>query len=151
MAAKYTPQQFWELYKKLPEDLQDALFADKTTDEIYDICERNGVLDSLEQIVEHVGYVLLGVLPPADFQETLEKELNLEKDKAKKVSQEINRFVFYPVKANLESLYKIEITPPPTGVRTALPTEEMTPSFKEKRGEKPLTPSAKDVYREPIK
>ncbi len=144
MPKKYTSEQFWELYEKLPQELKDALFAEETGNNIYDICKRYGVLENLEEIVEYVGQVLVGVTPPDEFQEVLEKELRIEKEVAKKVAQEINRFIFYPVKPALEELYKIEIAPPakPTGVTP--PPEEKPPE------EKPPTSPAKDVYREPF-
>ena len=86
-----------------------------------------------------MGQVLVGVLPPEEFQEVLEKELKLKKEVAKKVAQEINRFIFYPVKASLEELYKIEIAPPAKPTKVTPPPEE-----------KPSAPAGKDVYREPI-
>lgn len=137
---KYTKDQFWKLYAKLPQELQDALFAEETGNNIFEICKRNRIEDNLDQIVEYVGQVLVGVLPPKDFQENLEKELKLKKETAKKVAQEINRFIFYPVKPTLEELYKIEIVPPvkPSGV---------TPPLSE---EKPKAPPGKDLYREPV-
>jgi len=139
MVQKYTREQFWKLYEKLPQELKDALFAEETGNNIYDICQRNEIEENLDQIVEYVGQVLVGVLPPEEFQGILEKELKLEKEVAKRVSQEINRFIFYPVKPPLEELYKIEISPPakPTGITP--PPEE-----------KPSVPQKEDVYREPV-
>lgn len=141
MAKKYTKEQFWKLYQKLPQELKDALFAEETSDNIYEICKRNGISEKLEQIVEYVGNVLLGILPPDEFQETLEKELELEKGLAKKVNHEIYRFVFYPVKASLEELYKIEISPLPI---KPIEMEIVSALKKEKKSARP----PKDVYRE---
>jgi len=151
MAEKYTREQFWKLYEKLPQELKDALFAEETGNNIYDICERNGISENLDQIVEYVGQVLVGLLPPNEFQETLEKELRLEPEIAKKVYQEIFRFIFYPVKTSLEELYKIEMIPI-AGV-PAKPTVKRVPE--EKPEEKPeISPEEKprgmDRYREPI-
>jgi len=140
MPREYTKEQLWKLYEKLPEELKEAVFAEETANNIDDICTRNGIEDNrISEIARYTGRVLIGVLPPEDFQETLEKELKLEKDLAKKVSQEINRFIFYPVKASLEELYKIEIAPPakPTGITP--PPEE-----------KPPVPPGEDIYRESI-
>lgn len=143
MSKKYTSEQFWELYKKLPQELKDVLFAEETGNNIYNACGRNGVLKNLGEIVEYTGQVLVGVLPPDEFEETLEKELELKKDVAKKVSQEINRFIFYPVKPALEQLYRIEISP---GEK---PKEKEESSGKEKE-EKPKARPGKDSYREDI-
>ena len=140
MQKRYTRDQFWELYEKLPQELKDTLFAEETGNNIYEICKRNEIEENLEEVVGYVGQVLVGVLPPEEFQEILEKELKLKKDLAKKVAQEINRFIFYPVKPALEEIYKIEITP------SAKPSK-ITPPPSE---EKPSAPPSKDVYREPI-
>jgi len=138
MPKEYTREQLWKLYEKLPEELKEAIFSAETADNIWNICEKNKI-EKVSKVAEYVGQVLHGVLPPEDFQETLEKELKLEKDLAKKAAQEIDRFIFYPVKTSLEELYKIEIAPPakPTGITP--PPEE-----------KPPAPPSKDTYREPI-
>lgn len=142
MPKKYTKEEYWELYKKLPQELKDALFDEETGDNIYEICKRNEIEENLEAIVDCVGNVLLGLLPPEDFQKTLEKELSMEEAVAKKIAQEINRFVFYPVKPALEQLYK-------TGVA---PTEIEEPSFVEttEGKEKQTKPAREDIYKEPI-
>jgi len=145
MSKKHTSEQFWKLYEKLPQELKDALFAEETGNNIHNICERNEIEKYLGEMVDYVGQVLVGVLPLEDFQEILEKELKLKKSAAKKVAQEINRFIFYPVKPALEEIYKVPITPPPAGPKVALSPEAAAPSE-----EKPTTPPAKDVYREPI-
>jgi len=144
MVKKYTSEQFWKLYEKLPQELKDALFAEETGDSIAETCKKNEIGEEMEDIIDLVGQVLVGVLPPEEFQTTLEKELGLKKEVAKKVAQEIYRFVFYPVKASLEELYKIEITPParPAGVT---PLSEIKPLVEEKPEE-----VGKDIYREPI-
>ncbi len=139
MPKKYTQEQFWELYEKLPQELKDALFAEETGNNIYDICKKNGAEKNLEAIVDSVGQVLVGVLAPEDFQENLEKEMGFKKETAKKIAQEINRFIFYPVKPALEQLFKIEIT------SSEKPTETTTES-----AQKPETPPDKDTYREPV-
>jgi hypothetical protein len=151
MPEEYTREQFWKLYEKLPQELKDALFAEETGNNIHDICERNGILEKLDQLVEYVGQVLLGVLPLDEFQKTLEKELELDPEVAKKVYQEIFRFIFYPVKTSLEELYKTEIAPI-AGVPVKPPvkrvTEEKPETSPEEKPEK--KPKGMDRYREPI-
>ena len=139
--AEYTKEQLWKLYEKLPEELKDAIFSEETANSIGTICERNKIEDEkVSEVAKYTGRVLLGILPPSEFSATLEKEVRLEKEVVKKVSQEINRFIFYPVKSSLEELYRVEIAPgaPPT-VKT--PEVKSTP---EVETEKP------DVYREPV-
>lgn len=140
MAKEYTREQLWKLYQKLPDELKEAIFSSETANNIYDICLRNGIEDDrISEIARYTGRVLLGILPLDEFQKTLEKEIKIEKDKAKKVAREIDRFIFYPVKSSLEEIYKIEIAPP------AKP--KVTPPPKPPE-EKPKAPPKEDVYRE---
>jgi hypothetical protein len=143
MAKEYTQEQLWKLYQKLPDELKEAIFSSETADDIYDICLRNGIEDDrISEIARYTGRVLLGILPLDEFQKTLEKEIKLEEDKAKKVAREIDRFIFYPVKTSLEEIYKIEIAPP------AKPKVTPPPKPPEEKPKAP--PKEEDVYREPI-
>ena len=135
-------KEFWKSYKKLPQDLKDAVFAEDTGNSIYKICEKYGILNNLAQVVEQVGRVLLGTLPPDDFRETLEKGLLLDKETAEKISQEVYRSIFYPVKSSLQELYGVEIAPIAKMKITAPPAPT-------KR--KPIVSAKKDTYREAVK
>lgn len=156
----YTKEQLWKVYEKLPEDLKEAIFSAETADNIYDICTRNGIEDDkISEIAKLTGRVLMGILPPEDFQETLEKELKLKKDIAKKIAHEINRFIFFPVKESLAALYIMEVVPPvkpsvgPSPIRPAeivlseVPSEEIPSEVAPPKEEQP---KRVDVYREPV-
>ena len=154
MSKEYTREQLRQLYIKLPQEIKDAASADETTNDIERICERNEITDErVGAISDLIRNVLFGVLPPEDFQSTLEKEIGLKKDVAKKVAQEINRFVFYPVKPALEQLYNIGVTKPDSQASSFAPASaEATAGKKatEDKEEKPSQPAGKDTYREPI-
>lgn len=141
----YSPEQLWPIYEKLPEDLKEAIFSEKTADNIHDICTRNGIGDErISQIAKYVGYVLLGVLIPEKLPEVLEKEVKLKKEVAKKVFQEINRFIFFPLKESLAFLYQAEVprpTVPKIRISEIAPSDETIPPEEEPK---------RDTYREPI-
>lgn len=144
--AEYNKKQLWGLFKVLPDELKDTVLSEDTADSILSICQRYRVEDEkISKISELVGNSLMGLLPPDELQDSLEEEVNLDPEIAKKVSQEINRFIFYPVKEILSSFYEIEFVP---GGKII----ELTPEKKRKKkielAEK--KPSTKDVYREPI-
>jgi hypothetical protein len=145
MKKKITQEQYWQLFQKLPDELKEVVLSEKTAKNIYDICQRNEIDDIVSEIASITGQVLVGVLPPEEFQETLGKELKIEKDIAKKVAQEINRFIFYPVKPLLEELYKIEIAPPAKPTKITPPPKATAPPE-----EKPKVPPKEDIYREPV-
>lgn len=145
MLKTYTKKQLWELYKKLPEEIKDMLFSLDASDNIYNICQKNNLSEEqISKALDYINQVLFGLLPSEEFQETLEKELKIKKDVAKKVAQEINRFIFYPVKPALEQLYKMEIS------KSAESVEKIKPEREKLEEEKTSLPPKKDVYREII-
>ena len=143
---KYSEKQLWDLFNKLPDDLKDAIFSEDTADSILSICQRYKIEDKkISKVAELAGNSLMGLLPPDQLQGSLEKDLALDFKIAKKISQEINRFVLYPVKESLSSFYEIELAP---GGKIM----KLTPEKKEKKKIEPAKeePSTKDIYREPI-
>ena len=152
MSKKYTSEQFWKLYEKLPQKLKDALFSEGTGDNIYEICKRHEIEEDLEQVVDCVGQVLVGVLTPKNLEKTLEQDLKIENETAKKIALEINRFIFYPVKAELAELYKMDIAPEEkTEIeKAALSPEEKPAGITPPLREESQTSSGKDTYREEI-
>ena len=152
MSKEYTKKELWKLYEKLPKELQEAIFAEETADYIGNICERYDINEEMiSEIARRTGNVLLGILPPEDFQDSLEKELKIEKGAAKKIDQEIFRLIFYPVKTSLEEIYRKEIESP-TGPTLVLSKDERparAPVIETTREEAPKK-DKKDTYREPI-
>jgi hypothetical protein len=139
MPKEYSREEFWKLYEKLPQELQEAIFSVENAKHIKEICKRNEIEAKTSEIAKYAGDVLLGIFPPEDFKEYLEQELGIET--AKRVSHEINRFIFFPVKQALAELYR---EPTEAGAAPARPTET-------KPGTKtPSAPEKEDVYREPV-
>lgn len=144
MSKEYLKDQLWKLYKKLPEELQEAIFSQETADNIGNACEKNKVSENkIPEVAERTGYVLSGLLPPNEFEKALAKEVKLKEETAKNVAREISRFIFFPVKEILSKLYEIEIAPParPPGIIR----EEKPEAPPEERGRE-----GTDTYREQI-
>ena len=139
MPKTYTPEEIDKILQNLPEELKEAFFSLETVEIIQNVCQTYGIRDErVGKIADYVGQVLMGLLLPSEFQKNLEKEVGLPEVLTKAITQEINRFIFYPVKPCLEELYKIEIAPPAKPKITP-PPEEKLPA-----------PPAKDIYRETV-
>jgi len=153
--ADYTQEQLWKLYKKLPQELQEAVLSAENADHIHDTALRNGLEESrMSVLAKLVGNVLMGLLPPGEFQESLEKDLKLDKTAARRMTQEINRFIFFPVKQSLAEIYKVGLeevasTTPTPGTIAAEPTAAEEPTVTRATKRKAETEKA-DTYREPI-
>lgn len=109
----YRSEELQQLYENLPKNLQKAIFSEKVAETLQGICQRSGVGNdkTIEEVARYTGHVLLGLLPPNELRETLEKEVGIPPKKARQVFREINSFVFLSVKKNLEALYGIKIAP----------------------------------------
>jgi hypothetical protein len=147
MTTELSQEQYWKIFKELPEELQKHILSEDTAKDIYDICLRNEIDDMAPEVAEITSRVLFGLLPIGEFQKTLEKELELDPEVAKKVYQEIFRFIFYPVKESLEEIYKTEIAPI-AGVLVKPPVKRVTEEKPETSPEE--KPKGVDRYREPI-
>lgn len=138
-------ENFWKLYEKLPQELKDALWAQETGDNIYEICQKYEATDHLNEISWLAGQVLIGLVLPQEFSAGIEK-LGFEKNTADLIAREINRSVFYPVKSALEQLHKMEIEVAAKIVTPQPSLEEGGPPAEKPKQE----PGGPDSYREPI-
>lgn len=109
---EYSAEELRKLYQGLPKDLRDAIVSEDTAETVQRLCQRNGIAEAdVPRFAKLVGDVLLGLLPPPDFEKSLRVELGLTSVKAKLVTRETTRFIFYPVKESLSSFYKIALVP----------------------------------------
>ena len=141
---KYPQEQIWKIYEQIPKELKEAIFSQETADNIWNVCENNGIeeLKQISEVARLTGEVLLGLLSPDEFQNALEEELSLKPEMAKKIAFGIQRFIFWPLRASLSVLYQMEIKAP--GIQ--LSEGKVSP----KAELKAKTARGKDVYREPI-
>lgn len=160
MAKRYTKEEFNKLYTGLPEELQEALFSNESSDHVKAACERNDLATEKNSLVaEEVGNVLLGLSTPGEFEGNLIKEVGLKKDIAQKVARELDRFIFYGVKHALAQLHGREISPGPTGALAPSATPQIKTSSlsqgqsgaanvpDQEPDEEPIQ-TKKDLYRE---
>lgn len=137
MLKKLTPDQLSKILEKLPEDLKEAFFSIESTEKMSEICEKYEIpAEKIPFVVNYVGQVLLGILSPEELEAPLEKEVGLQKEVARSASQQIYRYIFFPVKESLSALSGSIQVPP-------------SPERKEKIEEGPSLPRP-DTYREPI-
>jgi len=147
MLEGFPKEKLQKIYEILPQDLKEALFSQETADTINDICSENNLEEKqISKIIEYVGYVFLGLLPPNEFEKTIKEKLIIKEDLAQKISRQIIRLVFLPLKTRLELIYKIKIELPKEVIEEKLPAEEEPPKEEKISSGK----GEKDTYREPI-
>lgn len=132
---KIDREEFLKLFKTLPLNLKNALFAEETGSNIEKICRRNDIDDKFSDLLNLTGQVLIGLLPVEELEKILVRDLELSMEKSKKVAREIIRFVFFPVKNDLTDLYGI-----------GSPSEKIF----EKESASSSAPVQSDTYRESL-
>ena len=146
-----------EIEKKLetlPPELKSALESDEVAQKIEKIGKDFGIKD-LDKLVEICGYVFLKFFPLKDFQKEIEKEFQLEPQRAKAIKEALEKNVFKEYLPLIEekkevmeekkeeiSLEKLEKE---IDKKLSLLEEKIDKKLKEKKEEK-----TEDKYREKI-
>ncbi len=129
----YTKEQLLEMYRKLPKDLQDAIFSIDTAEAIRQIGEENKLMiDKIGELADETGLIMLGLTSPSQFIPHLTERLGVSRELARTIAQEINAKVFLPIRESLKKIHGIEasepemeapmpppVTPPPPPSRPA--------------------------------
>lgn len=111
MIEKLPKKKFWELYNKLPVALQEALFNDDLWESVGELCSRYEASENLDLVSDGLTDVLAGILPPNEYIASLKQNLKADPSTVNRMIHEINRFILYPVKAELEEVYSLQMTP----------------------------------------
>ena len=64
-------KEFSKLYKKLPKEIQDLIVSPDMEEDLYRTSKKHDALKHLSGINSYVAKVLLGLLPPNEFEKFL--------------------------------------------------------------------------------
>src|SRR3989344_138710 len=104
----FTEEQIAKMYDNLPEDLKDAIFGL----EMNEIVERIGRekqlnIEQIGDLANETGMVMLGVTHPNEFIGNLAERLEVDKEKARAIAQEINEQIFKKVRESLRKIHNM--------------------------------------------
>jgi hypothetical protein len=138
MLKKYTEDEYWALYKQLPSKVKDLFWEEDIAERINKIKERFSLTEEKENsLIEIIAHLFLGILPPEHVSSVIQKEIVLEEDHSEKLSNEVIRFIIYPVQHLLREIYTDE--------------NFQNAGIKKMYGEENIVNKKNgDVYREPI-
>jgi len=107
-------------YLQLPQNLQEIMFAPKTANKIWDLCQKYQLNNEQTEAVSHtIGLVVLSETDIADFTKTLQEKCKLDESITQELAQDINQQIFLTVREELESLHPQE--------KPAIPQESEPP------------------------
>ncbi|HQB85019.1 MAG: hypothetical protein BWY34_00571 [Parcubacteria group bacterium ADurb.Bin247] len=130
---KISKEEFFQLYKTLPPKVKNALFDEEVGLTLTKICKRHMVETRYQEMMDLIVEVLVGLLPPQDLEKILIRDLNIPISSAKEISIEINRFIFFPIKDDLLSIYQTNIASQKVIEESAsVENQEFQDSYREK-------------------
>lgn len=140
---------FWKTYEKLPDNIKEALFSEENFNIVSKICEKNGITDEeiKSQVTKYVGKTLIGQLPIKEFPIILELELNLDSEKARDISWDIDSRIFSGLRISLNKLYSPDVAENKKLVDNNKEDQKGTEEGEKKTAEPVNT---KDKYKEPL-
>ncbi len=109
MAIETDSKKFAEIFKKLPEDLREAVYAQETGEDVEAICDRNKITHHFDYVIDGILSVYTGNLKPDVFFTELEKKLG-EGVSTRQIFFEIDKFLIAPYKDSLDKLYSTDTT-----------------------------------------
>ena len=104
----FTEEQIAQMYDNLPEDLKDVIFGLEMNEIVEKIGRENQLnIEQIGDLANETGMVMLGVTHPNEFIGNLTERLEVDKEKARAIAQEINEQVFKKVRESLRKIHNI--------------------------------------------
>lgn len=128
------------IYRSLPEQVKTAIFSPETSD-AYDRVKARYLLndEQRETISVQSGLLMMGLRLPQELVTALTEGLNIPREKASLIAQELNRDIFNAIRDDLKKIHQVEqsaavapstpVSTPPTPVTPPKPTEPIYPAF----------------------
>ncbi|OHA09171.1 MAG: hypothetical protein A3B37_01355 [Candidatus Sungbacteria bacterium RIFCSPLOWO2_01_FULL_59_16] len=102
--AVITGQEVERRLGTLPSDVAEAFESVNTGRQIFGIGKSYGLnVDTIGEVAREVGYVMLGLVPTAEFISDLAKIVG-DRGKAATIAQEINQRIFLPIRESLRRM-----------------------------------------------
>ena len=159
MSTQNTTEVLIQKYKELPQDLQDSIFSEKTSDSIRSISTNYKLeIKKMGILADEIGLVLLGVLHPKDFITSLSEKLEIDRETAKQIASDVNQQIFQKVRVSLRKIHNITDTEAPPSPKATEGTakvskEEMDAAERavETEREEKMKPLPTPIFKSPMK
>ena len=104
----FTEEQIAQMYDNLPEDLKDVIFGLEMNEIVERIGRGNRLnIEQIGDLANETGMVMLGVTHPNEFIANLAERLEVDKEKARAIAQEINEQIFKKVRESLRKIHNM--------------------------------------------
>lgn len=106
---EYQNDEIMNAYRNLPQILKEAIFSVDTTQAIQDIGTKYKLtVEKSSDLMNETILVMLGLTHPNQFIANLAERLEIDKETARQIAEEINSKIFFPIRETLKQIHKIE-------------------------------------------
>ena len=106
----YSKEQLYEIYRGLPEEIQDVMASMNSTYTIRTIGQKYGLhIDKIGELSDEIGLTMLGLTKSDDFLSHLKNRLQLDQATAEQITREVNGQIFLPIRESLMKLHANEV------------------------------------------
>ena len=143
-----TQKNINKYFNKLPKGIKDAILATDLKEKFKTITVKHKLqLDQAADIENETMFVMLGLEHPDDYTENIKREAELTNEEALKITEEVNRVIFLPIRGILRELHEEK-----SDVEEKQEEEERAQRIQDTR---PATtgaaaPTPKDIFREKL-
>jgi len=125
----FTHEEILERYRRLPQALRDAMFADVNTDIILELGKKHSLLvDRVGLLADETAYIMLGLVHPKEFVSRLVSRLDIPEDRARALAADVNERVFNPIRKHLLEAHDFSAESIPEVKKSSTPEPaEVTP------------------------
>ena len=102
---KYSAQELTKRFDELPKKLAETIVSQQTLDVLRSVAQKNAVTQYTPKILRYTTAILFGIMPITLFRETLEKELQIDEERARTIAIEIRDKIFMQVKDELRKIH----------------------------------------------
>ena len=96
-------KEAWDRFRRLPQDIQDALFAMESSEAVREIGRKNALhIDQMGSLANLLGDTMLGYVSYTNFREEVQKRLRLDNATTERVVADTNDLVFAPIRESLK-------------------------------------------------
>lgn len=123
-------QQIKSVFARLPQEIRDLITSEDFNDRIEVIAKKHG-LDDVETgtLIRTTVRLLIGVIAPTQFVLAVTENIEIERDKAALIAQDINRDIFNPVKEELKQVHALPVGADGAATKPASESPTPAPAF----------------------
>lgn len=115
MTTQPTIEDIEDRFNSLPQDIQEAMDGDSTTEAIHQIGRTYRLhFDQIQDLAACVGYLMLGFTKPQDFINDLTNHAEIPPSVATSIAKEVNEKILRPIKERLREVHD-ELAKKPKG------------------------------------